>query len=591
MAENIERVDVPSWAKLNRKGQYYAMKRDLPCFADRKDVRGFVVIGTPSGEPGKMIPVGKYETYCMAPGEGENSALARRVREHEEMTDVRRAERAAELEQEIEGMFVSLEKVGDSVSCYPLGGFLAEKFFRESGMGDILEAVFGEERACLVKLSAALLALENPSMTYECLDEYPMERHMYWAMDRFFTARLWAGITRGEERRVHKAWIEHVQPRSVSALNVESRMTLYHDRYSDEMGGWFSSRIRRGTKYERRTMIYRDMESGRLLAEEAEKTYLILKMGDECRQVESVRHSDYPQLRDASIHYFFPSYTYGMDKVMKRAPVSVCLQLSEYPDRKVINQKLKELEKHEEVPGYRILRWKGELEGVEGMWTLVENVSLRSGIEKKARDILRRYKARLQAMSYYTALLDFTSCYFSIESESDEFEFRDNAPFTVKAKPGGTQNLRNNYGRYVCFSTEAPLTDKQLIHRLWCEEDILDRYNAFMNQGETTDITEEYFDAMSGRELPLFLASMFREWIYEHVCGQSCNEDEFMRFLSVTEKWECILHSDGTPEMTDGNQDVESVLKQFGVGVQDVTDYLARVIRQKDYFDEDYALL
>ena len=61
MSTNTQLVDIPKYAKQNKKGVYYALKRDMPYFADEPDIKGIFIIGTPSDVEGKMIPDINYE--------------------------------------------------------------------------------------------------------------------------------------------------------------------------------------------------------------------------------------------------------------------------------------------------------------------------------------------------------------------------------------------------------------------------------------------------------------------------------------------------------------------------------------------------
>ena len=38
MSTNTQLVDIPKYAKQNKKGVYYALKRDMPYFADEPDI-------------------------------------------------------------------------------------------------------------------------------------------------------------------------------------------------------------------------------------------------------------------------------------------------------------------------------------------------------------------------------------------------------------------------------------------------------------------------------------------------------------------------------------------------------------------------
>ena len=59
-----ELVDIPDYAKVNKRGDYYALKRNLPYFSD-PNAKGILVIGHPSETPGKMVPDWwNYPRHC-----------------------------------------------------------------------------------------------------------------------------------------------------------------------------------------------------------------------------------------------------------------------------------------------------------------------------------------------------------------------------------------------------------------------------------------------------------------------------------------------------------------------------------------------
>ena len=583
-------VDIPEYAKINKKGQYYAPKKDMPYFQNEKDVRGYIVIGEPSDISGKMIPNYSYFWYCTPEAVAKKEEEEKRRMEAKEEARRKEEEEKAELERSLGVRYIPLDQTWYDLSCYPVNGFLAEKFFRESGLTEILEQILDPERAFLVKLSAALLATGcHTHLEFSLLNSYPMERHMIFEMDRFFSMKLWCSIQEEEMQQILEAWIQKINPSRVSSLVTDTAVTLYHDQWSDQYGGWFISRIRTGTKYYHSIQIYRDEDSGKLLAFEPLQYFHDLKYDRErLEEIHTIRNSIYPELRNASLHYFLPAYTYRLGIAAKQIPVMACMHVSEYEDQKEIGKKLKELEAIPEISGCRIIRWEGKLRGNAGNWVLIENVEQRKWKVEDARSYLNRYKELLQNMSYYPALDIPMAYYYEIEKEDDETDFFDNAPFTVRFVKGATEKFRKDAGRFLYFSTEDDLPDQQLIHRVWCEEDLWFQYHAFINQSETTDITEEYFDGLAGRELPLFLASMYREWLYDHLKDEITEEWEIGHFARDMKKWTCEIDHSGQITCDPMNKKMRELLALFEVTQKDIRDYVARIVQQEKYFSDEY---
>ncbi|MBQ9010755.1 MAG: hypothetical protein IJ088_15725, partial [Clostridia bacterium] len=596
MSNETRLVDIPAYAKLNKRGKYYALKKNMPYFADCPDERGYLVIGKPSDVPGKMIPDSwTYDYYC-AEDSYARKLEAKRIREEEEAArEKEEAERRAEMESNFGEFYISLSEVKAQFDCYPVNGFLLERFFDETGLGEILDHVFRSGKAFLLKLSSGLLAYNWETLYFEGLNEYPMKKHMLREMDREMTSRIWASIDDQEIRQVFEAWIEKVKPESVSASSVRSRMTLYHDDYSDSMGesfGFFSSRIRRGTKYHPDFLFYRDGKSGMLLSFEYMKYSVDIAFDwEKSHEVYTIENSDYPACRNATFHSFYPPNLYNLPFVAKDKPSTFCIHPSQHPDNKEISKKLKKLAELPVVSGYRILKWEGSWNDTNGTWILAELVSRRKDIEAQAGHILKNEKRRLEAMSYFPAMTDHASCYFIIEKESDESDIFDTLPFTVKSRKGATKQMEQDYGRFLFFTTEGDgsVDRDELNRQIWYEEDLIDRYCSYMNQGETTGLTDEYFSALKGRELPMFLASMYREWIFSHIGDlfDSENERDWIEvtpFLRKASHWRCRINPDGTVIPTPMDEKLEALLKRFNVTPDDITGYLSSVIRQEDYF-------
>ena len=586
-------VAVPPYARLDKKGRYYALKKDMPYFADSPDVRGYVVIGIPSGEPGQMVPDVYYDWYCTQEAvDRKREEEEKRQREEEERAR-QEAEEEAEREKNLGESYVSLDDLRDRVSCYPVNGYLAERFFDETGLSGILDGVFGEERAMLIRLSAAMLAVYPSHLGWDMLNEYPMNLHMLFSMDAYLLARLWKSITEEEQKAVYRAWTEKVGPGKVSAQRVESRMTLYHDDSSDRMDdwGWFSSRMRPGTHYSRELMIYRDSASHRILAAEKVRGEAMGYDPDRLDAFETVRNSLYPQVRQGSLRFFQPSYLFEMNVAVRKCPVTIWLQPSRYRDRKEIRRRLEELEAAEASGGYRVIRWQGKWEETEGTWVLVENTTWRGAAPWDARQIMQSLKKRLQRMSYPEVCTDPAASYFDIESEDGEFSPFGKNDFTVKALKGAAERIREDYGRSLCFTTGEAPDDAEIVRELWRDEDMHYHHQVYTNHGETCGIAEDYFQLMEGREFVLLLSSMYREWVYDHIGDLFAGDDELevTPFFRLAAKWACDILPDGKLEYSPMGKRMKTLLARFGASQKDVVEYLKGNIRRKRYFAETYS--
>ena len=81
--------------KQNKKGVYYALKRDMPYFADEPDIKGIFIIGTPSDVEGKMIPDINYHRFCTEESY-QKKMEAIRIREEEEAAAREEKEKTSE---------------------------------------------------------------------------------------------------------------------------------------------------------------------------------------------------------------------------------------------------------------------------------------------------------------------------------------------------------------------------------------------------------------------------------------------------------------------------------------------------------------
>ena len=270
-------------------------------------------------------------------------------------------------------------------------------------------------------------------------------------------------------------------------------------------------------------------------------------------------------------------------------PITVCMHVSDYSDKKEIKAKLKELEAMQVSQGVRMLRWKGTFKNVEGEWILLERPDKRSWMVDDVRGYLRGQKRLLQSMSYYPACEHPAACYFDIEQEGDDGAIFDNEPFTVRNAQGAAEKLRQDAGRYLYFSSEEPLKDQELQRLLWCEDDLSYHYRSFINHGETTDITNEFWNGCNGRELPLFIAAMYREWIYDHIGDQFSEEWDVDQFADEARAWSCDISRAGEIVATKPlSKRMRDLLARFGVSEKDMLSYMKQNVRQEKYCAEEY---
>ena len=589
MAEN-QLVDVPVYAKLNKAGRYYARKMDLPYYADETHVLGCMVLGSPSEEEGKMIADMNYFWYCTPEAVEKKKQAAEKRRQAEEERARQKEEEEKAREAAFGVTYVSLDGLSCERSLYPLKGFLAERFFEENGMSEILDEVLGEERAFLIKLSAAMIASMGLHLDYDGMYDFPMKLHMCEKMDREMTSRVWSSVTEEECQRIFRKWIDRNAPQSVIAQSVPVTVTLYHDDYSDRMtDSWFSSRIRTGTRYQQDALLYRDAGSLRLLAmEKISSGQMTAASLSGSREVRNVQQSRYPEMRDATLHFFQPGNTSRIDRAMKTGyPTVGWLRPSQYPEQKEMTKKLKELETLTPVSGWRIMRWEGSCNGVEGHWALGEELCQRKNLDQRVRNILKSYRTRVQAMSYYAALGDTLSWCFDIDRAPEDEGF-DDPRFTVKNAPRASEKMRKDFGRFVCFSAEPLPPDEQLMWQAMQEEDAVWTCTSYMNHGETSDVADTFFDAMEGRNLPLFLTCSFREWILRHSVHRFDEHYHIAELFSDLGLFSCVVYRDGKTEMDPMKENVRTLLEEdYGATLSDVLEYVNKVSRQKRYFQKD----
>jgi len=305
--------------------------------------------------------------------------------------------------------------------------------------------------------------------------------------------------------------------------------------------------------------------------------------------VRNIRESIYPEMKDAALHFFEPGYTFMIRGAMMTGhPTVGWIHPSEYPNQKEMTKKLKELDTVDPVSGWRFVRWEGSYEGKEGHWVLGEELSQRENLDRSVRNILTNYRKRLEAMSYFAASGDTLSWCFEIEQEGEDVDIFDDGRFTVKSVPRASEKMRKDFGRVLCFSTETLPPDEQLRSQAMHEEDMVWHCTSFMNHGETSDVTETFFDAMDGRNLPLFLSCSFREWILRHSGHRFEDNYGMSEYFSDLSSWSCEVFSDREMKTKPMDKKVRTLLEEdYGVTESDVLGYVNEVIRQKRYFPND----
>ena len=97
--EKKRRVQIPPYAKRGKRNSVYALKKDMPYFADEEKPRGYIVIGYGTEDPGLMEPSYAYDWYCTSDAlikkkeelkQREEERLARIRREEEEEAEKKR---------------------------------------------------------------------------------------------------------------------------------------------------------------------------------------------------------------------------------------------------------------------------------------------------------------------------------------------------------------------------------------------------------------------------------------------------------------------------------------------------------------------
>ena len=581
MSDDMELVIIPDKAKIGKQNRVYIPKKEFPVSSKMYASRGYYVIGELDEESGKMRPNWNYQR-CVAEmsRDGETDEEANLDESDEDRLD-----------REFEGDYFSHTcDLSYEVALKPVMGYLTEKFFGESGMSQILEETLGANRAWWIKLlSGAMAAGAHGALSFECLSSFPMQKHVVFSVNPVFALNLWGSISEQVIREIFSRWIGHNHPGKVVASYIHSRVTFYEDKWSDNVFGWFSSRFRPGTRYSMPLLIYRDKDTGLLLATEREKyDFSENGLGKELPQVYTIKHSDYPELRNAELLFFRNAYTYMHDEAVKQIPTTFTIKPSVFMDQKEMKRRIRELEKLEYTEGRRILRWDGDYNGVGGHYVLLELKERQETAYETAGDTLNRYKKRLQAMSFYDASNTPVSSYYIIEADQDEIGVFGDGPFTVRFVPGATKTLRQEGGRFLIFTTGEPLSDEWIIRNTWADDDKWYVFDIFMSQQESEEVTDIFTQGMRGRDLCLFLAAVLREWIYDHMkedFGRDMDVDEFAEYAS---RWRCEVYPDSRIEPGEMDDTLREWLARFGVTKTDILDYLREKISQTDYFSDEF---
>ena len=95
---------------------------------------------------------------------------------------------------------------------------------------------------------------------------------------------------------------------------------------------------------------------------------------------------------------------------------------------------------------------------------------------------------------------------------------------------------------------------------------------------------------MKGRDFTLFLGSMYREWIYDHIGDQFSDEYDVVPFSRDMTKWNCSIdiHT-GTVKADPMPVRMQELLGRFGYCLSDVTDWLESCLQQEKYVSREYG--
>lgn len=100
----------------------------MPYFQGDQSVRGYMVIGHECDETDMMIPSWNYDCYCAAEVLNEKKQQIQEEKIQDE-----------EREKNLGWTYIPLSQCWNNMPCCPINGYLAEKFFDETGLGRILD--------------------------------------------------------------------------------------------------------------------------------------------------------------------------------------------------------------------------------------------------------------------------------------------------------------------------------------------------------------------------------------------------------------------------------------------------------------------
>ena len=341
-------------------------------------------------------------------------------------------------------------------------------------------------------------------------------------------------------------------------------------------------------------MLYSDEDTGQALAYERLKYDFegksILERIDE---IYTIRNSDYPQLQNASLLHYLEPWRFVEQQAVKKISATVCMFPSTHPEQKKLKKHIAKLEETPVKNGVRIVRWDEEYGETPGRWVLLEIVEKREWMTEEATTYLKQRKKILETMSYHTAIEQPCSIYFDIDqtNENDDYGFDifGNDPFTVKTAKNGRKSFLLDAGRFLYFTNGEEIPDDQLIRMQWQQDDRLYFWNVLMNQGETTDLTDEFSEAMFGREFILFLSQIYRDWIYRHM-KDTFNEDfDVSQFLEQLQDVCFNVHPDGTVSAENQKDQAFRWLDRFGAKLKDVKQFLEQNLQNDKYLSDEYA--
>ncbi len=592
MDDKEKLVKIPSYAKIGKNNMVYAVKKDMPYFGYDQEERGYLSLGKLTEEPGMMKPGLNYYFYCTQEALQKRDRMLAEEEAAIEAEEKRIKEEQEELERNLGWYYYPRNEVKKDLTCKPANGFLAEKFFAETGIGSLLEEVFGKERAFWLRLLAALAgAGKVGTINFEGLDAFPMKDHMIKECTNIFSLRLWGTIKKNEIQTFLSKWIQCKDPKKVSSLDTHCSITLYHDSTSDDWGYcFFCSRVRTGTKYETNYMLYRDADTDQLLAyERYQYDESVERLYDRCDQVYTIKHSLYSRLQNALFRMYMDRDYFLMELAGKQVPLIICMLPSYHACVEEIEGYLSSLANTPLKNGWRIIRWDGECRDLPGHWVLMENEEKRKRLLGQETSILAEKKKKLEAMSFFNTLYDPYRVYFAIDrvDEDDIHPFGDDK-FTVELRKNAHAWFEKNAGRLLYFVMEEDIPDEKLIRMQRQDEDQLDLWNTMINHGETADVTKEFFDGMEGRDFTVFLGQMYREWIFDHIEDQLTEEFDINDFFAEIAKIEFVIEEDGKAKPRRQRKKRTAWLERFGVAIDDLKNYMNDNIEEKKYFSEQF---